>query len=161
LGDVFFYHLTERKLDAVLPPLLARSLAQGWRVELRGRDAARMAALDIALWRGEGFVPHGVAGGPHDGLQPVLLTTAPAGAGFACVMAVDGADLDPAEMAGIARGCILFDGTDPAAVEAARGQWRALTGAGVGAKYWAEADGRWEMKMERPAATPAPSSGHR
>lgn len=153
MGDVFFYHLTERPLEAVLPPLLSRAVGQGWRVELRGRDAARMAALDLALWRGEGFLPHGLAGGPHDGLQPVLLTHAPAGPGFACVMAVDGAGLAPGEMAQVARGCILFDGTDPAAVEAARGQWRTLTGAGVGAKYWAEAGGRWEMKMERAATS--------
>ena len=36
-----------------------------------------------------------------------------------------------------------------AALEVARGQWRGLTGAGVGAKYWAEEGGRWVMKAEK------------
>jgi DNA polymerase-3 subunit chi len=148
MGEVFFYHLTESPLEAVLPILLSRARGQGWRVELRGRDARRMAALDLALWRGEGFLAHGLQGGPHDGLQPVLLTTSAAAAGFDCVMAVEGADLEPGEVAGLARAMILFDGTAPEAVEQARGQWRVLTGEGVGAKYWAQEDGRWVMKRE-------------
>ncbi len=83
MGEVWFYHLTEMRLEAVLPPLIARARGQGWRVEIRGRDAARMAALDAALWMGpeEGFMPHGMQGGPHDALQPVLLTTGPVAAG--------------------------------------------------------------------------------
>jgi DNA polymerase-3 subunit chi len=44
---------------------------------------------------------------------------------------------------------ILFDGSDTAAVAQARGQWRLLTGAGVGAKYWAQEGGRWVMKAEK------------
>ncbi len=64
-------------------------------------------------------------------------------------MAVDGAAVAPAEMAGLARAMVLFDGNDEAALEVARGQWRGLTGAGVGAKYWAEEDGRWVMKAEK------------
>lgn len=148
MAEVFFYHLTDSPLESVLPQLLARARGQGWRVELRGRNPARMAALDLALWRGDGFLAHGLEGGPHDGLQPVLLTTAAAGAGFDCVMAVDGAEVSPGEMAGLARAMILFDGTAPEAVEHARGQWRTVTGAGVAAKYWAQEDGRWVMKRE-------------
>jgi DNA polymerase IIIc chi subunit len=43
---------------------------------------------------------------------------------------------------------ILFDGHDPGAVQAAREQWKTLTGAGLAAKYWSEESGRWEMKAE-------------
>jgi DNA polymerase-3 subunit chi len=46
------------------------------------------------------------------------------------------------------RVCILFDGNDDAAVQVARGQWKALTGAGCAAQYWSEAGGRWEKKAE-------------
>jgi DNA polymerase-3 subunit chi len=46
------------------------------------------------------------------------------------------------------RVCILFDGNDGRAVEGARAQWRALTGAGCAAQYWSEASGRWEKKAE-------------
>jgi DNA polymerase-3 subunit chi len=151
MGEVFFYHLTETPLDEVLLTLVSRARTQGWRVELRGRDPARMVALDAALWRGPGdaFLPHGLAGGPHDALQPVLLSTAPAPGPFACIMAIDGADLAPAEVAPLARACILFDGNDDAATERARDQWRLLTAAGLGAKYWAQEGARWVMKSER------------
>ncbi len=45
----------------------------------------------------------------------------------------------------------LFDGHDEAALQTAREQWKALTGAGCAAKYWSEASGRWEMKAESAA----------
>jgi DNA polymerase-3 subunit chi len=63
-------------------------------------------------------------------------------------MAVDGAEVSPEEVQTLERVCILFDGNDEAATEAARGQWRALTGAGCAAQYWSEASGKWEKKAE-------------
>ena len=148
MGDVFFYHLTERPLEAALPVLLEKALGAGWRVAVRGTDGERLDWLDRQLWQGEGFLPHGVAGGPHDAKQPVLLTTGAAANGAACVMSVDGAEGSVEEVAELARVCVLFDGGDPAAVERARGQWKALADAGATAKYWAEDGGRWVMKAE-------------
>ena len=151
MGDVYFYHLTRRPLDAVLPMLLERALQAGWRIDVRGTDAARMAWLDERLWLGpeEGFLPHGLAGGAHDQLQPVLLTSECQDlAGRDCVMSVDGAVLTSEEVAGVTRACILFDGTDGEAVQRARGQWKELTGAGCKAQYWSEESGRWEKKAE-------------
>ena len=58
-------------------------------------------------------------------------------------IAIDGAAPTPAEAAAAQRSCILFDGNDAAAVEAARSQWRALTAAGVPTEYWSETGGRW------------------
>lgn len=146
-----FYHLTRSPAEQLLPTLIGKSRQAGWRVELRGTDAARMARLDEALWQGDGFLPHGLAGGPHDALQPVLLTVGGAGdagkgAGADCLIALDGAAVDPAECAPAQRVCIVFDGNDPTALDAARGQWRSLTGAGVAAEYWSEEGGRWERK---------------
>ena len=51
-------------------------------------------------------------------------------------------------MAGLEITAILFDGQDPAAVEAARSQWRDVTGAGLAAVYWAQEGGRWVKKHE-------------
>ncbi|MDH3262415.1 MAG: DNA polymerase III subunit chi [Paracoccaceae bacterium] len=154
MGAAYFYHLTQRPLEAALPVLIERALAQGWRVAVRGTDQKRMDWLDKKLWLGpdEQFIPHGLAGGPHDALQPVLLTTA-AGApnGAACLMAVDGAEVAPEEARALERVCVLFDGGDAAAVERARSQWKALTEAGVPAQYWAEEGGRWQKKAERAA----------
>lgn len=151
MGNALFYHLTRQPVDVTLSMLLEKSLDRGWRVVVRGGDPDRLAWLDDRLWAGpdDGFLPHGLAGGPHDAAQPVLLTTAlempndPA-----CIMAVDGAPISPEEVAQLERVCILFDGHDGAAVQAAREQWIALTGAGVKAQYWSEESGRWAMKAE-------------
>ncbi|SDY08773.1 DNA polymerase III subunit chi [Citreimonas salinaria] len=150
MGAAYFYHLTRRSLDATLQALLERSLQQGWRVAVRGTDAERLAWLDAKLWDGpqESFLPHGLAGGPHDADQPILLTlTARAANEPACVMAVDGAAVDPDEVKRLDRVCILFE-DDEAEKQAARAQWKALTGAGCAAQYWSEESGRWEKMAE-------------
>lgn len=156
MGAAFFYHLSEASAAQTLAMLLPKALAAGWRVEVRGTEPARMAALDAALWLGpdEGFLPHGLAGGPHDADQPVLLCAGQAAANDPnCLMAMDGAEVDPAEAAQAARVCILFDGQDEAAVAAARGQWKRLTEAGLPAQYWAQEGGRWMMKADKGGAS--------
>lgn len=149
MGAVYFYHLTRDGAAETLRALLPRALGQGWQVEVRGTDPAEMARLDEALWLGpeEAFLAHGLSGGPHDAAQPVLLTTAPGG-GRDCIMCVGGAEISAEEVAAAARVCILFDGMDGAAVDAARRQWKALTGAGCAAQYWSQESGRWEKKAE-------------
>ena len=148
MGAAYFYHLTERPLEATLPVLIGKALQAGWRVAVRGRDPALLDRLDRQLWQGDGFLPHGMAGGPHDAEQPVLLTTGAADNRAACLMSVGGADVSAEEVTSGERVCILFDGADEAAVEHARNQWKSLTGAGVAAQYWAEEGGRWVMKAE-------------
>lgn len=151
MGEVYFYHLTRAPLEVTLRTLLEKSLGAGWRVAVRGRTEEALDRLDAALWLGpeDGFLPHGRAGGPHDAAQPVLLTTGRAAANRPdCVVSVEGAEIGAEEVAALARAMILFDGQDPGAVQAAREQWRSLTGAGAKAKYWSEEGGRWEMKAE-------------
>lgn len=151
MADALFYHLTRSALEETLPTLLSKSLQAGWHVVVRGRDGARMDWLDQKLWMGgdEAFLPHGLSGGAHDAAQPILLTTGQAiPNGAQCLMAVDGAEVSPEDCAGLTRVCILFDGNDPAAVDHARAQWKALTGAGVPAQYWSEEGGRWQKKAE-------------
>lgn len=151
MGAAFFYHLTRKPLEVTLPMLLEKARGAGWRVAVRGREAARMDWLDEKLWQGpeEGFLPHGRAGQPHETEQPVLLTTEPAMPnGAACLMTVDGAEVSAEEVQALERVCVLFDGNDDAAVQVARDQWKALTGAGCQAQYWSEASGRWEKKAE-------------
>ncbi|PTW50133.1 DNA polymerase III subunit chi [Rhodovulum kholense] len=149
MGQALFYHLTRAPLEDTLPMLLDKALKHGMRVAVRGTDRDRLARLDDRLWLGDGFLPHGMAGTGFDADQPVLLTaeaTLPNGA--RCLMAVDGAEVTPDETRALDRVCILFDGTDPAAVERARGQWRLISGAGLAAQYWSEESGRWQKKAE-------------
>jgi DNA polymerase III subunit chi len=151
MGNALFYHLTRSPMEATLPMLLTRSLEAGWHVVVRGTKRDRLDWLDQKLWTGpeDGFLPHGVAGGAHDAAQPILLTLGqeiPNGA--RCLMSVDGAPVAPADCEGLERVCVIFDGNDPAAVDTARGQWKALTGAGLPAQYWSEESGRWQKKAE-------------
>ncbi|MDF1621328.1 DNA polymerase III subunit chi [Pseudothioclava nitratireducens] len=149
MGAANFYHITESPVEEVVRNLLSRAHAQGWRVEMRGRDAGRMDWFDQRLWGGgDSFLPHGRAGGPHDALQPILLTTAPGTEPVEAVLSVDGAEVTPEEIAARERVWILFDGHDQAALQHARTQWKALTAAGAQAAYWAEEGGRWEKKAE-------------
>lgn len=151
MGAVFFYHLTRAPLEVTLRALLEKSLAAGWRVAVRGRSDDMMNRLDDQLWLGpeEGFLPHGRAGRAHEAMQPVLLTTERGAANDpTCLISVEGAALDAAEIAPLQRAMVLFDGHDDAAVQAAREQWKTLTSAGVAAQYWSEASGRWEKKAE-------------
>lgn len=152
MGAVFFYHLTRAPLEVTLPVLLGKAGAAGWRTAVRGVDRQRMAWLDEKLWQGpdDGFLAHGLAGGTHDADQPILLGCDTGAANAPqCLMSVDGASIDAQEVKTLERVCVLFDGNDPQAVQTAREQWKALTGAGCSAQYWSEESGRWEKKAER------------
>ncbi len=155
-GEVHFYHLTRSPAEHVLAELLRRSLERGWRALVRGTDRARLERLDEWLWLhpDEGFLPHGLAGGPHDARQPVLLTDAPGpGANRPdVVFLIDGAAPDPAEARSCRRLCLLFAAAEAGAVEAARAHWRAVCDAGLAAFYWSEESGRWECRRRHPPA---------
>ncbi|MFK7744132.1 MAG: DNA polymerase III subunit chi [Roseobacter sp.] len=151
MGKAMFYHLTRRPMEDTLTMLLGKARQAGWRVVVRGTSPDRMAWLDEKLWMGaeDGFLPHGLEGGTHDELQPVLLSTAATcPAGTHCLMAVDGAATPAEEVAALERVCVLFDGNDAEALSAARSQWKALKDAGAKAEYWSEESGSWEKKAE-------------
>lgn len=151
MGAAYFYHLTDTPLERTLPMLLGKCREAGWRVAVRGREMALLERLDAVLWT-DGFAPHGLAGGPHDAEQPVLLGTDIGADGFGCLMSVGGADITATEVGLTERTCILFDGHDEGALNHARGQWKNLTGQGCAAQYWAQEDGRWTKKAESPQA---------
>jgi DNA polymerase-3 subunit chi len=149
LPEVLFYQLSGTTLEATLPDLLERSLARGWRVLVRCGSEAGLAGLDTLLWtyRDDSFLPHGTAAAASAALQPVCLTLGsdnPNGANI--LMLVDGARASVDEMAGFERTCLLFDGHDGRALEAARADWRAVQAAELAAKYWAQEQGRWVQK---------------
>jgi DNA polymerase III subunit chi len=154
MGTAVFYHLTRSGPEETLTTILPRALAQGWHVMLRSPDRARLERLDSRLWLEpeEGFLPHGLEGGDDDAAQPVLLGQGMAVNGAQGVMLLDGAQPLAGEER-LERLWVLFDGTDEAAVQAARGLWTELTGQGMAAQYWSEESGRWQMKVEKkPAA---------
>ena len=156
MGAAYFYHLTRRPLEVTLATLAGKARAAGWRVVVRAQSPDMVTRLDGQLWLKpeDGFLPHGVAGAPQETEQPILLTTgADRPNGATCLMSVEGAAVTAEEVTTLDRVCLLFDGHDPGAVEAARAQWRALTQAGCAAQYWSEEDGSWQKKAESGAPT--------
>jgi DNA polymerase III subunit chi len=127
VSDILFYHMETQPLERVLPQLLEKTLERGWRAVVEAGSRERAEALDTLLWtyRDYAFLPHGLAGGEHDALQPVLLTTDGGNPNGATVrFYVDRAV--PATGEGYERIVFLFSGHDPDAMAEARLAWRAL-----------------------------------
>lgn len=145
---ILFYHLTRSTAEDTAMTLLHRAMDRGMRVMVRGQDEQALNRLDARLWLDpeDGFLPHGMAGGVHDGDQPVLLGTGAVGNEATALVLLDGAEASDDEARGMERVWVLFDGADQAALNHARGQWARLTSAGVPAQYWSEETGRWEKK---------------
>jgi len=60
MSEVFFYHLTQTRLEATLPKILERALAADWSVELRVGMKADVELISDAIWKGpdDSFLPH-------------------------------------------------------------------------------------------------------
>jgi DNA polymerase-3 subunit chi len=140
MAEIGFYHLTRTDELAALPALLSRTLAAGERAVVLCGSAARVAALDDALWRAE-WLPHGTAKTPHPEWQPVFITDIlanPADARF--LFRLDGA---AADAGAFTRVFDLFDGNDETAVTAARARWSEAKSAGHAITYWKQGDAGW------------------
>lgn len=152
MGHALFFHLTRSSAEDVVRLNVTRALGLGWRVVIRGSDRKALERLDERLWLHpeDSFLPHAMAGGAQDADQPVLLTQGAAIPNAArALLALDGAGVTVEEIAALERTWIVFDGSDPAAMETARAQWRDLTARGAEAEYWSEASGRWQMQTAR------------
>lgn len=152
MGAAYFYHLTHSTVEETLPLLTGKAMGAGWRVAIRATAAQRLEWFDQVLWRGgaEDFLPHGIAGGDHDALQPVLLTTQPELSNQAhCLITVDSAEVGADEVQSLDRVCVVFDGSNPDQLNHARFQWKSLTDAGCSAQYWSEESGSWQKKAEK------------
>lgn len=145
MAEVLFYHLQRQPLEEVLPLLLERTLARGWRAVVVAGSPERVEALNTLLWtwRDESFLPHGSAADGAPERQPIYLTCVEEAPNRAEVLfLVDGAAAS--DLSSFLRCVDLFDGNDPAALEAARQRYRAARAAGHDVTYWRqEPDGRW------------------
>jgi len=149
MTELLFYHLQAQPLDRVLPGLLERSLARGWRIVVQAASDERVEALDAHLWtyRDDSFLPHGTYRESEAAAHPVLITVHDHNPNSANVrFLVDGAPL-PADAGAYQRIVILFDGEDADAVAQARERWGAAKAAGFEVTYWQpDEHGRWQRK---------------
>lgn len=152
MSEVLFYHLEKRSLDEALPGLLERTVARGWRAQLRAESAERAAAIDALLWTydDESFLPHAMADNRDTTRQPVLITVEPDNSNGATVLfVVGGAQVWNWAEAGntFERIVVLVDGRDPGAMSIAREGWKAARDAGLEVTYWRQTTaGKWEKQ---------------
>ena len=146
--ELFFYHLERRRLEDVLPTLLERSLARGWRAAVQAGSEERIEALNALLWsyREDSFLPHGTARDGPAPAQPIYLTVTDENPNGAQVrFLVDGAEIADPEP--YERVVVIFDGRDEEAVARAREQWQAAKTQGLAVSYWQQDEnGRWHKK---------------
>ena len=140
---VDFYQLSQTPVEHALPALAVKMREAGARVLVVSADDAQLGRISEALWAvKDNFLAHGLAGGPHDARQPILLADsldAPNKAQFLAL--ADGQWRGGAEA--FERVFLLFE---EAEVEAARAVWRKLgEDEGVERNYWRQLDGgKWE-----------------
>ncbi|HUJ02756.1 MAG TPA: DNA polymerase III subunit chi [Rhizomicrobium sp.] len=153
MTEILFYHLERKSLDAVLPGLIEKSLERNWRVLVRAESAERAEAIDNLLWTydEQSFLPHAQKGEGEAADQPVLITTEEDNANGANILFLVGGAPPPAWNSAftgaLARVVLLFDGRDPASLDAARAAWRGAREAGHDVTYWKEsAAGKWEKQ---------------
>jgi DNA polymerase III subunit chi len=149
MTELLFYHLQRRTLERVLPTLIEKSLARGWRVVVQAGSDERVESLDAHLWtfRDDSFLPHGTWHDPEVREQPVLLTVNEDNPNGAAVrFLVDGVAV-PGNAEAYERIILIIDGEDPDAVAAARERWSEGRARGFEVTYWqTDEEGRWQRK---------------
>ncbi len=144
--EFWFYHLESQPLQAVLPVLVEKTLARGWRALLRFSTSERLETIDSALWiyREESFLPHGSARDGHTDRQPAFLTLDDANPNGAAVLFLLEAaeEREPERFARVIR---LFDRADEEAKALARAEWKRAKAAGFEVSYWRQdPSGAWK-----------------
>jgi DNA polymerase-3 subunit chi len=145
--EVWFYHLERASLEQVLPELLEKTLARGWRARVRSGQPSRLESIDNWLWtyREDSFLPHGVLGEPFADRQPIMLDAGGENRnGAQALFVVDG---DPGDLAGYVRCVVIFDGRDDLALQSSRVMWTRYKKAGHEVTYWRQGEGRGWVKQ--------------
>ena len=145
MTETLFYHLERRSLEEILPGLVEKSLARGWRAAIKTDSSERCDALDTLLWTydDQSFLPHAQAGDGEASGQPVLLTVEEGNPNSAQIFFYVGG-ARPGDWKGLcdlARVVLLFDGRDAQALASARAAWKDAKTAGHDVTYWKETPG--------------------
>jgi DNA polymerase-3 subunit chi len=140
---VDFYQLTRDPVQTAAAMLARKTIEAGQRLVISAQDQALLEELSRALWENapDAFLANGIAGGPHDARQPILLaqdTVAANGAAF--LLLADGQWREPDT--GCQRVLYLFD---QERLQDARQCWSQLGRRdGIDRHYWRQDErGRW------------------
>ena len=148
MTEILFYHLTEKRLEDVLPGLLEKCLERKWTVVVQATTDERVASLDSHLWswRDEAFLPHGANRDGSEDSQPIWLTKENDNPNNATIrFMVEGAQ--PPDLESYERGIYIFDGHNASDLENARSRWKIEKEAGHEVTYWQQnSRGGWDKK---------------
>ena len=148
MSEVFFYHLTQTRLEAALPKILERALAAEWSVELRVGMKADVELISDAIWKGpdDSFLPN--CSEDNDKLHdnPIVLSKSRLPEVRDCLITIDQAELKENEVKEFKRVCLLFDSKNELELTHARETWKSLSDAGLKTSYWKENNGKWTKK---------------
>ena len=148
MSEVFFYHLTQTRLEVALPKILERALSADWSVEIRLGMDANVDFISDAIWKGpdESFLPHCLENNDklHD--HTIVLSKSPLSEVRDCLIVIDQAELQENEVEKFKRVCLLFDSKNEIELTNARETWKSLSDAGLKTSYWAEDNGKWTKK---------------
>ena len=142
---VDFYQLGAAQPDGVISAIAGRLVEENQRLLVVASDEGLLARLDRQLWDqgATSFLPHGLAGGPDDTAQPILLSTGTDAPNLARNFLIADGEWREAALT-YDRAFYLFD---EATLDGARLAWKLLAGReGVERNYWALEDGKWMKK---------------
>ena len=142
---VDFYQLGNSPLEGIIASIANKLLDEGQRLLIVAADEGLIARLDRQLWDqgAASFLPHGLAGGGDDAVQPVLLSTGIDSPNRARNILIADGEWREAAL-GYERAFHLFDATT---LEEARLAWKLLAGRDeVERRYWAQEGGKWVQK---------------
>ena len=142
---VDFYLLGRTPLEEVVASLAAKVQANGQRLLVVAADETLLGRLDRLLWDqgSTSFMPHGLAGGPDDARQPILLSTSVDAPNMARNILIADGEWREAALT-FDRAFHLF-GSERR--EEARLAWKLLSGReGVERRHWQQDEaGRWKQ----------------
>ena len=143
--QIDFYQLSGAPAELVIASIAEKILKGAGRLLVVAGDESFLARLDRSLWdRGPtSFLPHGLAGGPDDARQPILLSTNPDAPNQARNLIIADGEWREAALT-YDRSFYLFGNST---LEAARLAWKLLAGReGIDRRYWAYEGERWVKK---------------
>ena len=148
MSKVLFYQ-THREQEIVLRKILEKSLDLDWKILVRGTKRDRIERLDDYLWKipEDRFLPHGIAGGDHDHLQPILLAKDNQSLEQReALVLIDGARASSNEVEAVNRVSVVFESRDQEVVRTSREFWRTLREKGFPLEFWSEEARGWVKK---------------
>ncbi len=146
----WFYHMQQSPLEQVLPDILEKTYAKGWKSAvkvggLNGDPIAELARLDEFLWvyRKDSFLPHGREDEQLADRHAICLSVDRTNADDVdVVLLINGAEMN--DVSGAVRCITLLDGASDQDRQIARTRWKKAKADGLPTAYWKQNDhGKW------------------